>query len=162
MSAPDPSAFRHTLGHFASGVTVMTTRLEERLHGMTVSAFCSLSLHPLLVLASVEKVTIMHRLLMESRVFAINVLSARDEGLARFFADNSRLDGPEFVPGTYTVGQNGSPLLTSATAVLEARLESVYDGGDHSILIGAVTATEVRSTDAPLIFYRGGYTTLKA
>lgn len=162
MSALDPPAFRHAVGHFATGVTVMTTCLKDRLHGMTVSAFCSLSLNPLMVLVCVEKTTVMHRLAMESRVFAINILSAAEEGLSRFYADNSRLDRPEFVPGTFTLGQNGCPLLNSATAILEARVSATYDGGDHTIMVGAVTATDVRSTEPPLIFYRGGYTTLKA
>ena len=72
----------------------MTTRLGDQLHGMTVSAFASVSLAPLLVVVSVEKTTLMHRLVSESRVFAINILPEREEATSRFFADNARLMAP--------------------------------------------------------------------
>ncbi len=160
-SRPDPTAFRYAMGHFASGVTVMTTASGGRLHGMTVSAFCSVSLNPPLLLVSVEKGTLMHEMVSESGVFAVNVLGARDEGASRFFADNDRLAGLEFTPGTYRLGANGSPILLRATACLEARVEAHYPGGDHTIFLGEVTALDVLSDELPLIFYRGGYTTLK-
>lgn len=150
------------MGHFASGVTVMTTRLNGQLHGMTVSAFASVSLEPLLVLVSIEKATLMHRLLLKSRVFAINILPEREEATSRFFADNSRLGKPEFAPASYETGVTGAPLLRTATASLEARVSADYEGGDHTIFLGEVVAVEVRSGDAPLIFYRGGYTGLRS
>jgi flavin reductase len=161
MPASDPALFRSVLGHFASGVTVLTTRLDERLHGMTVSALCSVSLEPLLVLASIEKVTQMHALLLESRVYAVSILGARDEATSRFFADDRRLAGVEFAPGSYRVGATGCPILAQATAFLEARVRAVYDGGDHSIFLGDVVNLEVLSDEPPLIFYRGGYATLR-
>ncbi|HYM51544.1 MAG TPA: flavin reductase family protein [Candidatus Limnocylindrales bacterium] len=162
MPAPLPNRFRHTLGHFPSGVTIMTTALEGRLHGMTVSAFCSVSLDPALVLVCVEKVTVMHAMVTRSSVFAVNVLGEADEGLARFFADDERLKGPEFVPGTFRLGSTGSPILDRATAVIEARVKAAYDGGDHTILLGDVIDLEVRGGEPPLVFYRGGYAGLRA
>src|SRR3979409_1861195 len=112
------------MGHFTSGVTVttthaggriagrvpiMTTTAVGRMHGMTVSAFASQSLDPLLILVSVEQSTEMHKLVMASGAFAINILGEHAEGTARFFADNARLEGPEFVEGTYHLGANGAP-----------------------------------------------------
>ncbi len=139
----------------------MTTRLGEQLHGMTVSAFASVSLEPLLVLVSVEKSTLMHRLVSQSRVFAVNILPEREEETSRFFADNERLGKPEFTAGSYEPGVTGAPLLLSATAYVEARLKSAYDGGDHTLFLGEVAALDIRSEGPPLVFYRGGYTGLK-
>jgi flavin reductase (DIM6/NTAB) family NADH-FMN oxidoreductase RutF len=153
----DKASFRHAMGHFASGVTVMTTTAAGRMHGMTVSAFASQSLDPLLILVSVERSTEMHKLVMASRAFAINVLGEHAEGTARFFADNARLKGPEFIEGAYRMGLSGAPLLDEAVAILEATVDSTLEAGDHSIIVGRVTALEVRSDAQPLVYYRSGY-----
>ncbi|MEA2634390.1 MAG: hypothetical protein QOH92_1157 [Chloroflexota bacterium] len=145
------------MGHFASGVTIMTTTAAGRMHGMTVSAFASQSLDPLLILVSVERSTEMHTLVMASRAFAINILSEHAEGTARFFADNARLKGPEFEEGAYHVGVSGAPLLNEAVAYLEATVDSTLAAGDHSIIVGRVTALEVRSDTEPLLYFRSGY-----
>ena len=145
------------MGQFASGVTIMTTTAAGRMHGMTVSAFASQSLDPLLILVSVERSTEMHKLVMASRVFAINILGEHAEGTARFFADNARLKGPEFVEGAYHVGVSGAPLLNEAVAYIEATVHSTLEAGDHSVIVGQVTALEVRSEVEPLVYYRSGY-----
>jgi flavin reductase (DIM6/NTAB) family NADH-FMN oxidoreductase RutF len=158
MSAPiDRASFRHALGHFATGVTVMTTTTPARMHGMTVSAFASVSLEPLLVLVCVEQSTLMHRLVAESGAFAINILGEHGEATSRFYADNARLDAPEFREGAYRLGQTGAPLLTEATGHIEATLHSSMDAGDHTIVVGQVVALEVSSEEEPLIYYRSGY-----
>jgi 3-hydroxy-9,10-secoandrosta-1,3,5(10)-triene-9,17-dione monooxygenase reductase component len=145
------------MGHFASGVTVMTTTAAGRMHGMTVSAFASESLDPLLILASVERSTVMHQLVAQSKAFAINILGDQGEGTARFFADNARLDGPEFTEGTYHLGATGSPILEEATAYLEATVEATLDAGDHTVIVGRVVALAVVREVGPLIYYRSGY-----
>jgi flavin reductase (DIM6/NTAB) family NADH-FMN oxidoreductase RutF len=160
--APDQTSFRHALGQFASGVTVMTTHLQDRLHGMTVSAFCSVSLDPLLVLVCVEKGTVMHELVTQSGAFAVNVLGEADEGLSRYFADDERLKAPQFREGSFRLGSTGSPILHRATAWIEARVRATHDAGDHSILVGEVIDLEVRGGQPPLLFYRGGYAGLRA
>jgi flavin reductase (DIM6/NTAB) family NADH-FMN oxidoreductase RutF len=149
------------MGHFASGVTIMTTTAAGRMHGMTVSAFASQSLDPLLILVSVERSTEMHKLVMVSGAFAINILGDHAEGTARFFADNARLQGPEFVEGAYHVGVSGAPLLDEAVAYLEATVESTLEAGDHSVIVGRVTALDVRSEAQPLLYYRSGYRQLR-
>jgi len=145
------------MANFASGVTIMTTTAAGRMHGMTVSAFASQSLDPLLILVSVERSTEMHKLVMASRAFAINILGEHAEGTARFFTDNARLQGAEFVEGAYHLGVSGAPLLDEAVAYLEATVDSTLEAGDHSIIVGRVTALEVRSDDEPLIYFRSGY-----
>lgn len=157
-----PTRFRHVMGHFASGVTVMTTSFQDRLHGMTVSAFCSVSLQPLLVVVSVERVTRMYEMISQSQVYAVNILQAKDEEISRFFADDARLEGPEFAALAYRRGVTGSPILQRATAYVEARVRTAYDGGDHALFLGEVVALEVMAENPPLIFYRGGYTTIKS
>src|SRR2546425_12832654 len=89
------------MSHFASGVTIMTTTAAGRMHGMTVSAFASQSLEPLLILVSVELSTTMHRLGMESRAFAINIFGEQGGGTGGFFADNPRARGPGVQAGAY-------------------------------------------------------------
>ena len=145
------------MGHFASGVTIMTTTAAGRMHGMTVSAFASQSLEPLLILVSVERSTVMYRMVMESRAFAINILDEHGEGTARFFADNARLETPEFREDAYRIGITGSPILKEAAAVLEAGIHSTVEAGDHTIIVGQVTALEVLKDAVPLIYYRSGY-----
>ena len=145
------------MGHFASGVTIMTTTAGGRMHGMTVSAFASESLDPLLILVSVERSTVMHQLVAQSMAFAINILGDQGEGTARFFADNARLDGPEFTEGTYHLGATGSPILEEATAYLEVTVEATLDSGDHTVIVGRVVALAVVREAGPLIYYRSGY-----
>jgi flavin reductase (DIM6/NTAB) family NADH-FMN oxidoreductase RutF len=153
----DKAAFRYAMGHFATGVTVMTTTAGERMHGMTVSAFASVSLEPMLILVSVERSTIMHRLVLESGAFAINILGARSEATARFFADNARLSVPEFREGGYRLGATGSPLLNEATGFIEATVHGTHEAGDHTIMVGQVVALDIVSEEPPLLYYRSGY-----
>ena len=161
MTLPlDGASFRYTMGHFATGVTVMTTTAGERMHGMTVSAFASISLEPLLVMVSVERSTVMHELVAQSGVFAINVLGERSESTARFFADNVRLAAPEFREGGYRLGITGSPILSEASGYLEATVHGTQDAGDHTIIVGKVVALEIVTEEEPLIYYRSGYRSL--
>jgi len=150
----DPDAFRAVLGRFASGVTVITAcDREARDHGMTVSAFCSLSLEPPLVLACVAKDARMHDLLLSGEHYAVNILAANQEALSRRFSgtDPNRFGGVGF-----TRGQHGPALLDDALAHLECRRWAHHDGGDHTIIVGEVEAAVVRG-ERPLLYYRGGY-----
>jgi flavin reductase (DIM6/NTAB) family NADH-FMN oxidoreductase RutF len=157
LNAPDKASFRYAMGHFATGVTVMTTAVGRRMHGMTVSAFASVSLEPLLILVSVERTTVMHRMVLESGSFAINILGERSESTARFFADNARLDGPEFRQGSYEIGMTGSPILKEASGHLEATVHATYGAGDHSIIVGEIVGLNIAREEGPLIYYRSGY-----
>jgi flavin reductase (DIM6/NTAB) family NADH-FMN oxidoreductase RutF len=157
MSKPDKALFRYAMGHFATGVTIMTTAVGRRLHGMTVSAFASVSLEPLLVLISVERSTVMRSMVEQSGVFALNILGERSESTARFFADNARLDGPEFHEGAYRLGETGSPILDEATGYIEAAVHATHPAGDHDIVVGEVVALNIMREEPPLIYYRSGY-----
>jgi flavin reductase (DIM6/NTAB) family NADH-FMN oxidoreductase RutF len=146
--------FRQALAHFASGVTVITTQHQGELHGTTVSSFCSLSLQPPLVLVCIDLSAAIHGLILESGVFAVNVLAEHAEATSRHFA---RRIADKFSGISYSLGQLGVPLLEDALTYLECRLVERYPGGDHSIFIGEVVATSTQSDRQPLLYFRSKY-----
>ena len=154
----DEYRFRSVLSRFASGVTVVTAVDGAGTdHGITVSAFSSLSLDPPLVLVCIDRQTVMHGILESATAFAVNVLAAEQEDLARRFSDpdNDRFNGTLF-----SRGLNGAAILTGIAAYLECAVTGRCDGGDHTIFLGRVEAAE--STDEPpLLYYRGGYARLE-
>ena len=154
----DPDTFRAVLGRFASGVTVVTMRGEDgRDAGMTVSAFCSLSLAPPLVLVCIAHDASLHPLLREGWPFAVNILAAGQEALSRRFSgpDPNRFEGVGFARG-----RTGVALLDDVLAHVECRVAHLYPGGDHTICVGHVETATVRP-ERPLLYYRGGYAQLE-
>lgn len=135
--------FRHVMGHFATGVTVVTTRSQERLAGLTVNAFCSVSLNPPLILICVDLTSTTCPSIRESGVFAVNVLTEKQEYLSRCFATTSveRYEG--FCHARYHVAATGAPIIDDTLAFLDARVVAEYPGGDHVIFLGQVVATGV-------------------
>jgi len=154
MTPVDAHRFRSVLSRFASGVTVVTAAGSDGMdHGMTVSAFCSLSLDPPLILVCIDHGTVMHGILEQARAFTVNVLAFDQEDLARKFSDP---DDDRFEGTSYARGANGLALLTGAAAWLECALTGRYEGGDHTIFVGRVEAADAGDTP-PLVYYRGGY-----
>jgi flavin reductase (DIM6/NTAB) family NADH-FMN oxidoreductase RutF len=153
----DQATFRSVLGRFASGVTIITVRDGDVDHGMTASAFCSLSLTPPLTLVCVDRSTRMHELLTVAETYAVSLLASHQEAISRRFAeppDETRFDGVGFDRGV-----TGAPLLHEALAHVECEVVDRHAGGDHTIIIGRVIAAA--SWDArPLLYYRGGYAEL--
>lgn len=154
----DPDAFRSALGRFASGVTVLTTR-DSAGHdfGMTVSAFCSASLVPPLVLACIDRAADSHDVLQGATHFGVSILAESQESLARRFSTvpSGRFDGIG-----YSRGESGVVLLDDAIGHLECRRMHRFEAGDHSIYVGEVERCEVRH-ERPLLYYRGGYAQLE-
>jgi flavin reductase (DIM6/NTAB) family NADH-FMN oxidoreductase RutF len=154
----DPDTFRSVLGRFASGVTIVTARDDDGVdHGMTVSAFCSLSLDPPFVLLCVDHAASMYELLLTHPRFGISILSSNQEAYSRRFADpdSDRFDGI-----AYSRGESGVVLLEESLAHLECRVTEHYEGGDHTIFIAEVEHAEPRD-GRPLLYYRGGYAQLE-
>jgi flavin reductase ActVB len=150
--------FRAVLGRFPSGVTVVTTTgADGSDQGMTVSAFCSLSLDPPLILICIEKTASVHDALVRSNGFVINVLAATQEQVARRFSivDIDRFDGVGF-----TRSSDGYAVLDDVLSVIECRRRALHDGGDHTIIVGEVDASRV-GAGVPLLYYRGGYAQLE-
>jgi flavin reductase (DIM6/NTAB) family NADH-FMN oxidoreductase RutF len=155
----DSDTFRSVLGRFASGVTIITTRDDAgNDHGMTVSAFCSVSLTPPLVLACIDHTASMYTLLLGHRRFGVSILSSEGESYSRRFAadpDTGRFDGI-----AYSRGESGVVLLDDALAHLECHVIEHYVAGDHTIFIASVERAEPRHGQ-PLLYYRGGYAQLE-
>ena len=154
----NPDEFRAVLGRFPSGVTVVTTKgADGSDQGMTVSAFCSVSLEPPLILVCIEKSASAYQALTTAAGFIVNILSAEQEQLARRFSiiDIDRFEGVGF-----TRSSSGYAILDDVLGVLECRRFTQYDGGDHTIILGEVEATRVES-GTPLLYYRGGYAQLE-
>jgi len=156
-----PDDFKAALGRFASGVTVVTLGGEED-HGMTASAFCSLSLDPPLVLVCVKNGNTTHGKLLEAKGFGVNILGADQKDLSNRFA------GWGFPPdqdkwADLDIGRgavSGAPLLPGALAHLDCSLYGTRDGGDHTIFIGQVENAESfgdRDSLNALLYFAGGY-----
>jgi flavin reductase (DIM6/NTAB) family NADH-FMN oxidoreductase RutF len=147
---------RRIIGHFATGVTVVTTRHGDQLFGMTANAVASLSLDPPQILVAVDRRAQMHEALLAARFFAVNVLDERQEELSRRFA----MRGPkEWGDLKLTTSVTGAPIIEGALAYLDCQLAEVLPGGDHQIFIGEIVAGD--ATDGrPLMYYRGAYVRL--
>lgn len=140
MSDVDQAAFRQATGQFPGGIVVVTTSGG---HAMTVSAFASVSLEPPLVLFCAEKIARFHDAVLEAGAWAVSILAEDGEKTARWLATRGRplegqLDEVPHHPGPVTA----APLLDGAVAALECQTFAVYDGGDHSIIVGRVAAVD--------------------
>lgn len=152
----EPNEFRRLLGHFPSGVTVITaSRADGSPCGLTVNAFSSVSLVPPLVLICVERDSDSHGCIERSGQYAVNILDqVEGERLSRRFADPAIED--RFQGVAYRGGGAGYFRLDDALAWLECRVQQTIPCGDHSIFIGEVIDGGARGGQ-PLVYYRGGY-----
>ena len=149
--------YRNAMSRFASGVTVVSTKdADGKLHGITVSAFCSVSLSPPMVLICIEKMTTSHHAFEESGVFVVNILNETQSWVSEKFADplTDKFEGVDF-----TLGLEGVPILDNVLASLECRITFSYHGGDHSIFVGQVENVKVGEGE-PLIHFRSRYGTI--
>lgn len=152
--AADHAALRKAFGRFATGVTVITTRGPGgRLEGLTANSFASVSLDPPLVLWSLRRDARSAPSFIEHPNFAVNVLAADQQALARRFSlpADDKFNGVEA-----KLGAGGCPLIAGAIAHFECARETTVPGGDHIVFIGRVLAAAHRDGE-PLIFANGGY-----
>jgi len=132
--------FRQVLGRFASGVTVVTTRCNNVVAGLTVSSFASLSLDPPLVLICVDQTSTTLEVLRESKVFAVNILTAQQVELSRCFATPSEDRFEHFCHAPYHAAATGAPILDDVLAFIDTHVVAEYPGGDHVIFVGQIEA----------------------
>ena len=156
--AVDPQRFRDVVGHFATGVAIVTASGPHGPAGMTTNAVTSLSLDPVLLLVCFDNGSRTLPVVREARRFAVNVLRQGQEDLARVFA-SKRVAADKFRAVTHTV-DHGVPVIDGALAWLACDLVDLHPGGDHTIGIGAVTQMEVTQEAPPLVWFRGAYTTV--
>jgi flavin reductase (DIM6/NTAB) family NADH-FMN oxidoreductase RutF len=138
--AIDNNLFRQVMGHFPTGVTVVTTNHQGTLGGLTVSSFCSVSLDPPLVLICVDLTSSTLPLIRESKSFAVNMLTDQQEHLSRCFATYSQERLDYFCHCSYHAAATGAPILDNVLAFVDARVVAEYPGGDHAIFLGQVEA----------------------
>jgi flavin reductase (DIM6/NTAB) family NADH-FMN oxidoreductase RutF len=152
--AVDQARFRQVLGHFATGVTVVTGRNPAGPVGLAVNSFTSVSLDPPLVAFSVNRRSTTWPLLRAAGRFTVNILGADQEAVCRRFASTGR---ERFEGVGWRPSPGGSPVLDGALAWIDALVEVEHDAGDHLLVVGRVTGLDVVREGAPLVFYRGGY-----
>ena len=149
----DGERFREVIGHFASGVTVVTARDGDRAHGTTASAVCSLSLEPPMLLVCMNRASATGAAIDRGGRFAVNILSAEQQAISRKFA-SSRLD--KFDGVAHSISDLKLPLIEGAIAHLECTTVSVHVEGDHTIFVGRVERARVDAGE-PLLYFRGQY-----
>lgn len=152
----DVARFKEVLGHFLTGVAVVTAATPEGPVGFTCQTFGALSLNPTLITFSAVSASHSWPLVRDVGVVGVNILSDDQEAIARVFGK----PGTEKFAGIdWSAGPNGAPLIVGALAHLEGRIEFVTTQGDHDIVVVAVEYA-LSHQGAPLVFYRGGFRSL--
>lgn len=150
----DRTELRRVMGHFATGVAVITTRdTDGRQYGLTANAVCSVSLDPPLLLVCIDKRAESHPVFARSGSFAVNILRHGHEDLSRRFAVSG---GDKFSEIAHRQGRTGAPILDDVLGVVECRVVAAHDAGDHTIYLGQVEHLDAFEGD-PLLFFRGKY-----
>jgi flavin reductase (DIM6/NTAB) family NADH-FMN oxidoreductase RutF len=149
--------FRRAMSHFATGITVVTTAHDGINYGITVNAFCSVSLEPPLVLICIDKTTYPHNVLKLSKFYGVNMLSEEQQYLSQRFANRESMSSFEDLK-FFTI-TTGAPLLEETLASLDCRVVAEHDGGDHTIFVAEVLALRYTGEDEtePLLYYRSNY-----
>lgn len=153
--------FRDALRHFPSGVTIVTIKSGEQIHGLTVSAFASVSPDPPLIAIIIDHRHRAHALLeQEGTAFAVNILRQEQIHLSDRFAWVK--DEHRFLEGSWTTAVTGAPVLADASAWLDCTIQSRHAAGTHTVYIGEVQASHVPTPDEPpLVYWNRGYRQLK-
>jgi 3-hydroxy-9,10-secoandrosta-1,3,5(10)-triene-9,17-dione monooxygenase reductase component len=162
MEAPrivDPAVMREVLGHFASGVTVVTAVTDDGPIGFTCQSFSSLSLEPPLVAFAPARTSRTWPRLREIGRFCVNVLAEGQDAVSQNFA-SSGVD--RFAGVTWTPSAHGAPVLDDVVAWIDGELWAEYDGGDHTIVVARVLDLGAHAHRRPLLFHRGSYGMLGA
>ncbi len=154
LLTPDEASFRTVLGHFATGVTIITAMDGDEPVGLSANAFTSVSLDPPLVLFCAAKASTTWPRLEAAGKFTVNILNEHQEDVCRVFATKG-ID--RFSRIGWRPSPIGSPILHGALAYIDCEIDSQHDAGDHLIVVGRVRELGLLNEEGPLIFYRGGY-----
>lgn len=146
--------FRQVVGHFATGVTVVTARSDGRPAGLSVNSFTSVSLDPPLVAFCVAHSSATWARIREAGKFCVNVLRSDQEALCRTFAGKA---ADKFAGVGWHPAPSESPILDGVLAWLDCTVEATHEAGDHLMVVGRVHDLDVGHEGTPLVFYRGGY-----
>jgi len=152
--APDAASLRTVLGHFATGVAIVTAIDGDEPVGMACNSFTSVSLEPQLVLFCAAKSSTTWPRIQAAGKWAANILDEDGEEVCRLFAQKG---ADRFAHLEYTTGRTGAPILDDALAFVDCETLDEHDAGDHVIVVGRVLELGYSSESKPLLFYRGGY-----
>ncbi len=155
----EPNRFREVMGHFATGVSVVTTFDGDRPAGITVNAFSSVSLEPPLVMVALDRRRFITPMVRRAGRYAVNVLGADQQELSDCFAHAPVSPGREaFCGAAWRPGPKGLPLIDGSIATLECTIVETFTAGDHDLFIGRVDSLEEHRREvAPLLYYRRRY-----
>lgn len=162
MNEEETRAFRAVTGYFATGVTLVTSSWEGVHTALTANSFASVSLDPLLVLVCVDLTAESHPFIASSRAFAVNILSADQEGISRAFATKDPGKDAALRTLPHHTGQSGAPILDESLGFFDCRVVQETHAGDHTIFIGEVLEFGGTGDGDALLFFRGQYRTLSA
>jgi flavin reductase (DIM6/NTAB) family NADH-FMN oxidoreductase RutF len=151
--------FKQACAMFPSGVTVITVRSGDLVHGITASAFSSVSLRPPQVLVCVDRGSKLHDMVVASGAFAVSVLAREQAALSDYFATPGREPVASFaeIGHPQAAECTGAPILAGCAAFFDCTLAQAYDGGDHTIFVGTVEAAGTDPAKIPLLFFARGY-----
>jgi len=153
----DSRAFRQTVGHFATGVTVITTEIDGAIRALTANSFTAVSLDPPLVLFCVGKKTKTGQAIHAVKGFAVNILHREQQDLSTYFAGGWTHPLP---PAFTFLDWEGGPRLEGCAAAVGCSTHAIHEGGDHWIVVGNVLALHRTSCATPLLFHGGRYACL--
>ena len=153
MSGLDQARFREALGHFATGITIVTATDAGEPVGFSCQSFAALSLDPPMVILAPAKTSTSWPRIARAGSFCVNIIGEHQEAVCRAFAvsGGDKFDGIDWSPGV-----TGAPVITGSLAVVECTLGTIYEGGDHELVTGHVVTMEI-GEGSQLIFYRSGF-----
>jgi 3-hydroxy-9,10-secoandrosta-1,3,5(10)-triene-9,17-dione monooxygenase reductase component len=156
---PRPDVFRQVMGHFATGISVVTTWDSERPAGITVNAFSSVSLDPPLVMVALDRRRFITPMVRDAGRYGVSVLGADQQRLSDCFAHAPVSPGREdFCGAAWHHGPTGLPVIDDSIATLECTIVETFSAGDHDLFIGHVDSLEQdRDGVAPLLYFRRRY-----
>jgi 3-hydroxy-9,10-secoandrosta-1,3,5(10)-triene-9,17-dione monooxygenase reductase component len=154
---PEPRRFRQVLGHFCTGVTVITTRDEDGPAGFACQSFAAVSLEPPLVLFCPSRASVTWPRIERTGHFCANVLAADQRDLARVFAVSGATGTDKFAGVRWSPSPAGAPVLEGVLTWVGCTVEAVHEAGDHRVVLGRVRALGDCRPGKPLLFYRGRY-----
>jgi flavin reductase (DIM6/NTAB) family NADH-FMN oxidoreductase RutF len=156
-----PDALRELLGRRAAAVAIVTARVGERVHGMTVTAYTEVSLEPPLLLVCADQSSHTHPVIAAGGVFALNFLSAGQAELSNHFASKKDEDR-RFEGIAWETAATGAPILPDVLGALDCRVVAAHPGGDHVIYVGRIEALRAFPEREPLLYQRGSYGVFQA
>ena len=154
---PEPRRFRQVLGHFGTGVTVITTADEDGPAGFACQSFAAVSLDPPLVLFCPSRESATWPRIARAGHFCANVLSADQRELARAFGVSGATGADKFAGLRWSPSSSGAPILDGTLTWVGCAVEAVHEAGDHYVVLGRVTELGDCVAGPPLLFYRGRY-----